>query len=381
MRRQARARGRVGGRYPEDLVGKFLVSPGCCLPPEAAVWEPGFVCARDCRPPCAGGRSDLAEGSAKTSEDGLARRLSGLVSIKGEDLLLQATSDQTIKYHRLCSGIPSRLWKWKEVAGWSWNGSGEHINKLEMRAALTTVMYWILKRKLIGCKLVHLTDSLVVLHSLRTIMRINALLLAANLHPVWTYIHTSQNPADRPSRRVRETSWNKMGKGQQRLEGRSQRERQEIRKLWKVNNLACENGMTRLLLPPNNSLEFPRGRHLLDGILCQYLAFAAVQDACPWVRGSIPGAWRLLKACHVNELPNLAPPLPERVLTSLLRFFHLSRWTCYGSLCWLCSALANSWASGMRMLPWMKRIDPLSFLLSSLKEANALGLLKVWQSR
>lgn len=34
-------------------------------------------------------------------------------------------------------------------------------------------------------------------------MRINSLLIGADLHPVWGYVHTSQHPADRPSRRVR----------------------------------------------------------------------------------------------------------------------------------------------------------------------------------
>eukprot|EP00435_Cladocopium_sp_Y103_P023216 s2113_g5.t1 len=95
-------------------------------------------------------------------EDGLARRLSGLVSIKGEDLLLQATSEQTIKYHRLRSSIPSRLWKWREVAGWAWQTPGDHINQLEMRAVLTSAKCWIQKRRLRNCKLLHLTDSLVV---------------------------------------------------------------------------------------------------------------------------------------------------------------------------------------------------------------------------
>lgn len=155
-------------------------------------------------------------------EDGLARRLTGLVSVKGEDLLLQSSSEGLVKHHRLRSSIPSKLWKWKEVSGWSWRGGAEHINQLEMRAVLTTAKYWVSKKKLQGCKLLHLTDSLVVLHALsrgrsssrklrRTIMRINAYLLTANLHPVWTYVHTAQNPADRPSRRVISRKWGKVG--------------------------------------------------------------------------------------------------------------------------------------------------------------------------
>ena len=155
------------------------------------------------------------------ADDGLTRRLSGLVSIKGEDLLLQASSESLVKHHRLRASVPSRLWKWKEVSGWRWKSAGEHINQLEMRAMLTTVKYWVTKLRLHGCKIVHLTDSLVVLHALsrgrsssrklrRTIMQINAYLLISNIHPVWAYVHTSQNLADRPSRRVLCRKWEKV---------------------------------------------------------------------------------------------------------------------------------------------------------------------------
>ena len=156
-------------------------------------------------------------------ENDLSRRLAGLVSVKGEDLMLQAPTEHLVRYHRLRTSIPSKLWKWKEIAGWAWK-SKEHINQLEMRSVLTTLQYLILKEKLSGCHLIHLTDSLVVLHALsrgrssskrlrRTIMRINALLLTAHLHPVWAYVHTAQNPADRPSRRVRSMKWRKTKSG------------------------------------------------------------------------------------------------------------------------------------------------------------------------
>ena len=156
-------------------------------------------------------------------DEGLTRKLAGLVSVKGEDLLLQAPSEQLVKFHRLRSSIPSKLWKWKEIAGWRWKGDAEHINALEMRATLTTVRWLLQKRRCYSCRFIHLTDSLVVLHSLsrgrsssrrlrRTIMKLNTLLRAANLHPVWAYVHTSQNPADRPSRRFRVRKWGSLKK-------------------------------------------------------------------------------------------------------------------------------------------------------------------------
>ena len=145
------------------------------------------------------------------------------MSVKGEDLLLQAPSEQLVKFHRLRSSIPSKLWKWKEIAGWRWKGDVEHINALEMRATLTTIRCLVQKRRCYSCRFIHLTDSLVVLHSLswgrsssrrlrRTIMKLNTLLLAANLHPVWAYVHTSQNPVDRPSRRFRVRKWGSLKK-------------------------------------------------------------------------------------------------------------------------------------------------------------------------
>eukprot|EP00435_Cladocopium_sp_Y103_P035832 s933_g9.t1 len=99
-------------------------------------------------------------------DNGLTRRLAGLVSVKGEDLLLQAPSEQVVKYHRLRSSIPAKLWKWTDIAGWRWRGDSEHINSLELRATFTTVRWLIQKKRCFNCRFLHLTDSLVVLHAL-----------------------------------------------------------------------------------------------------------------------------------------------------------------------------------------------------------------------
>ena len=155
------------------------------------------------------GKAPAIEGSRH-----LVKRMLGVISIKGEDLLLQAANETQVRYHRLRASVPSRLWRWREIAAWQWEGSPEHINSLELRAILTAVKWWVSKRKSTNAKFLHLTDSLVCLHALtrgrtssrrlrRTLMRINSFLLGADLHPVWGYVHTSQNPADRPSRRAR----------------------------------------------------------------------------------------------------------------------------------------------------------------------------------
>ena len=144
-------------------------------------------------------------------EQELAFKLTNLVSIKGEDIMLVSSSQDQVKYQRLRASVPGRLWKWKVVTGWKWKGNKEHINVLEMRAILTSIRWRIEKKCNLGLRFIHLTDSLVCLHSLsrgrsssrklrRTICRINALLLVSGCQAFWGYIHTDDNPADAPSR-------------------------------------------------------------------------------------------------------------------------------------------------------------------------------------
>ena len=148
----------------------------------------------------------------------LVRKLLTLVSIKGEDISLQSSSEDLTKYQRIRASIPAKLWRWKTVASWKWTGDPEHINALEMRATLTALRWRLERHKKVHVKFVHLVDSLVAMHSLsrgrsssrklrRTILRINSLLLATRSQAVWTYVHTKQNPADAPSRRPGKRKW------------------------------------------------------------------------------------------------------------------------------------------------------------------------------
>ena len=89
----------------------------------------------------------------------------------------------------------------------------------------------------------------------------------------------------------------------------------------------------------SNHLELPKQRNRMDGFLCDYLehlwasgsgrakasdTLAGLQDHDPKLKGCLPGAWRLLKTWHVNEVPNRAPPLPAHVLHAMVgwSFFH-----------------------------------------------------------
>ena len=145
-------------------------------------------------------------------EQQLAKKLINFVSVKGEDLLLQASSENAVKFHRLRASVPSKLWRWRVVCGWPWKHPQHHINLLEMNAILTCLKWRLGRKRQHRCRLIHLTDSLVCLHSLsrgrsssrklRSVLsKINSLLLASDVHPIWGYVATHQNPADRPSRR------------------------------------------------------------------------------------------------------------------------------------------------------------------------------------
>lgn len=58
------------------------------------------------------------------------------------------------------------------------------------------------------------------------------------------------------------------------------------------------------------------------GLACDTLA--GLQDHQPNLKNCLPGAWRLLKTWHVNEIPNRAPPLPQDVVQTMAgwAFFH-----------------------------------------------------------
>jgi len=183
-------------RYgPQEVMDLF--TPSGLVYMQARLWRRPL---RPLRGPCKdGGGQPLVE------------KLCNMISIKGEDILLTTPSSQLTKYHRLRASVPARLWRWRVVTGWKWRGGHEHINSLELRAVLTSLRWRLEHQGHAGCRFVHLTDSLVVLHCLSRgrsssrklrscLSRINALLLCTGTQALWGYVHTEQNPADAPSR-------------------------------------------------------------------------------------------------------------------------------------------------------------------------------------
>ena len=280
--------------------------------------------------------------------------MSNLVSIKGEDVLLSTPTTQMVKYHRYRASVPSKLWRWRIVTGWTWRGQPEHINCLEMRAILTAIKWRICHHHHVGTRLLHLTDSLVALRCLsrgrsssrklrRVVCRTNALLLAGSCQALWGYVHTDQNPADKPSHGGVGGFAPNLGKMPKRfLEGATVAARKQQRQsLGTLRNLTVQPATRAryqkavdhfLQFLKHEGLTVPHRRDDMDPVVCDYLehlwssgmgraqasdCLAGLQNNTPGLRGRMPGAWRLLKAWHMNEIPNRAPPLPVRVVHAM----------------------------------------------------------------
>ena len=172
------------------------------------------------RPPWKAGRNPAVEGNSEI----LISRLGTLVSTKGSDILLKAETEPVVTYDKLRTTVPAHLWSWKTVCGWRWKygqspEQQEHINKLELRAVLTSIRWRIFKQRIKKTRFLHLVDSLVSLHILnkgrsssrslqRIIKKINALLLLSHTLVLLGYVDTASNPADAPSRRgMKKRKW------------------------------------------------------------------------------------------------------------------------------------------------------------------------------
>eukprot|EP00438_Fugacium_kawagutii_P036449 Skav224179 [mRNA] locus=scaffold257:56221:60355:- [translate_table: standard] len=257
----------------------------------------------------------------------LAQKLTHLVSIKGEDVLLSTPSQQMVKYQRLRASVPSKLWHWKIVAGWQWKSPNEHINNLELRAILTTVKWRVERQQLRHRRFLHLTDSLVCMHVLSrgrsssrklraTLSRINALLLVS-----------SCTVAERAKQRQKLGSLKNL----------------TVQPATKARyNSAVDKFLVFLNL---NKAALPSRRDQLDVLVCEYLehlwssgagralasdTLAGLQDSDAKLRGQLPGAWRLLKTWSINEIPNRAPPLPVHVVHALAGWAFFNQHVTFG---------------------------------------------------
>ena len=98
----------------------------------------------------------------------LVRKVAKLMSAHGSDVLLTPESEPLPAFHRLRTGLSSKLWQWRTICGWHWRRSPgqdpEHINKLELRALYTALKWRVERQGLCQSRFLHLCDSMVSLH-------------------------------------------------------------------------------------------------------------------------------------------------------------------------------------------------------------------------
>jgi len=153
----------------------------------------------------------LADGIAAVSpEETLVKRLAGLCDHRGSDVRIGLEAPlRPSGWPR--AETPARWWRWKTATSFAWQAE-EHINILELRAALATLRWRSRQRRFLGRRVLHLLDSAVVIGVLTKrrsanhvtgalVRRAKALELASNIHVLYAFIRSTHNPADKPSRR------------------------------------------------------------------------------------------------------------------------------------------------------------------------------------
>ena len=102
------------------------------------------------------------------------------------------------------------LWAWQVVHGWPFKDSA-HINELELRAFLSALKWRLRRRPCTRRRMLHLLDSQVSIGVLckgrssshllnRVVHKVDAVVLAAQVHMVFGFVRSEANPADGPSR-------------------------------------------------------------------------------------------------------------------------------------------------------------------------------------
>ncbi len=109
-------------------------------------------------------------------------------------------------------GADADWWVWKDQVSFEWQVPAAHINEKELRAAFVEIRRRARCRRHIGSRYLHLLDSAVSLgvltrhrstsYKLQGVLRRAAVVeLAASLRPVYSFVRSAMNPADRASRR------------------------------------------------------------------------------------------------------------------------------------------------------------------------------------
>ena len=108
------------------------------------------------------------------------------------------------------AGVNASVFQWKIIHGYKWKHHA-HINCLELQAVINSLQWRLRKISAHRTRVLHLVDSQVVASIIakgrtssfrlrKALKRLNALLLCSGVTLSVAYVHTTDNPADIPSR-------------------------------------------------------------------------------------------------------------------------------------------------------------------------------------
>ena len=149
---------------------------------------------------------------ALSDEKVLVRRICSRATLRGSDVRL-ATGELNSPHNIPRQSLDGRFWRWRSTVSVARRYTA-HINILELQCVLTALKRRARKPSLHCRKYLHLFDRQVTLSAMskrrsssriltRVLRKANAITLATGIRPIFVFICSDHNPADRPSRRVR----------------------------------------------------------------------------------------------------------------------------------------------------------------------------------
>eukprot|EP00435_Cladocopium_sp_Y103_P048031 s1613_g14.t1 len=253
----------------------------------------------------------------------LVKKLCGLTSLKGEDIMIQSANEMPVRFQRMRASIPAKLWRWRVISGWRWTGQPEHINVLEARAVFTSLRWRVFFTEVEANNYEDQLSSF------------------GNRAPACLELRgITAEPSGPP---VSLGHQKEMAKKVQVTKNLSKEERKKVRKTMgslkhltvqpKTRQRYSEELQHFFSYLRGEGLRLPSRRDAMDSLVSDYLEFlwsqgegramastflAALQDSDPKLKGCLPGSWRLMRTWVANEIPQRAPPLSDSVLRAMV---------------------------------------------------------------
>lgn len=190
----------VGLREVERYRNRLGMWPGACVAID-------FVCPIGGSSPFGSLEADRLFASGQ--EEGLVRQLARRVTHNGSDIRVSTGLPVNAKHYPRQS-VPAAFWKWSVPWSRRWSRQ-EHINCLELRSILMSLLWRIDHLTISNLRLLHMSDSAVsisILSKGRTsakalqhvVRRINSILLLFNAYLLCLHVDSMENPTDAASR-------------------------------------------------------------------------------------------------------------------------------------------------------------------------------------